>query len=185
MTFDAIVLCGGSARRLDGADKGAVMVGGRSLLERAIEAVGAAEKIVAVGPERGTSAQVAWTREDPPGGGPVGAIAAGLEATTADVVVVLGVDFPFVDPGCIRRLLDARGDRDGAILADGTGHPQFLVGAYKRSALMDRSTDAEPRDRPVRDLVADLDLEILVDPRSTRDCDTWDDVAEAERLMSG
>ncbi|WP_438949006.1 NTP transferase domain-containing protein, partial [Streptomyces harbinensis] len=36
--FDAIVLAGGAARRLGGADKAAVTVGGRPLLDRVLDA---------------------------------------------------------------------------------------------------------------------------------------------------
>ena len=37
--MDAIVLAGGKATRLDGADKTALVVGGRTLLERVLDAV--------------------------------------------------------------------------------------------------------------------------------------------------
>ena len=194
MSFEAIVLCGGAGRRLDGADKAMVMVGGRTLLERALDAVGAAEKIVAVGPERTVPAGVmwtrenprggvVWTREEPPGGGPVSGIAAGLVVTTRSVVVVLGVDFPFVDRSCVLKLLDALEDRDGAILADGTGRHQFLVGAYARAALVDALAGRDPLGLPVKELLAGLELAVLDDPRAARDCDTWEEVAEAEESI--
>ena len=183
MSFDAIVLCGGEARRLDGADKGAVIVGGRSLLDRALDAVGEALTIVAVGPRAATERPVTWTQERPPGGGPVAGIAAGLAFTTQPVVVVLGVDFPFVDRACVERIVAALADKDGAILADDTGRHQFLVGAYRRAALIDVMDSRAPRDMSVKELIADLELTIIEDPRSARDCDTWEEVAEAEELI--
>lgn len=185
MTFDALVLCGGGAIRLDGADKGAVVVGGRSLLERAVDAVSDATEVVAVGPPSSTLVEVTWTQEQPPGGGPVAGIAAGLPSTTQPVVVILGVDFPFVDRACVAKIVAAVGDKDGAILADDTGRHQFLVGAYKRAALVAALGGRDPNNMSVKQLIADFELEVLDDPRSSRDCDTWEDVAEAEESLAG
>lgn len=183
MRFDAIVLCGGDARRLGGADKGAVLVGGKALLERALDAVDSAERTIAVGPSRATGSPVVWTREDPPGGGPVAAIAAGMQLVEEEVVVVLGVDFPFVDETCVARILGALDDHDGAILRDDTGRHQFLVGAYRRASLAVALAETNPRDMSVSELIQDLALAVLEDPRATRDCDSWADVAAAEDLM--
>src|SRR5204863_90328 len=74
--YDAIVLAGGAATRLGGADKPQLKVAGRSLLDRAVDAVHGAARIVVVGPEQQVDAAVTFCREDPPGGGPVAAIAA-------------------------------------------------------------------------------------------------------------
>ena len=178
ITFDAIVLCGGAARRLDGADKAAVVVGERSLLDRALDAVGAARTTIAVGPQRVTGRDVSWTVEEPPGGGPVAGIAAGLELVTAEVVMVLGVDFPFVGPQHVARLLAAVG-RDGAIYVDETGRHQFLVGAYRTDALRAALTERAAQGMAVKDLISDLDLVLLADPRATQDVDTWEDAEAA------
>ncbi|NJP68904.1 NTP transferase domain-containing protein, partial [Streptomyces spiramenti] len=44
--FDAVVLAGGAGRRLGGADKAAVRVGGRTLLDRVLTASRAARATV-------------------------------------------------------------------------------------------------------------------------------------------
>lgn len=183
MTFDALVLCGGAGRRMGGADKAAVVVGATSLLDRALDAVGAAHSTIVVGPRHETEREVRWTIEDPPGGGPVAAIAAGLDLVTADVVVVLGVDFPFVGPVHVDRLL-ASLDGDGAIYVDETGRHQFLVGVYRTAALRDALSGRTGHGMAVKDLMAGLDLVELADPRATRDVDTWDDARAAEALWS-
>lgn len=77
--FAAVVLAGGRARRLSGVDKAGLRVAGRTLLGHVLVATADAEPVVVVGPER-PAAGVVWTREDPPGGGPVAALAAGLAA---------------------------------------------------------------------------------------------------------
>jgi molybdopterin-guanine dinucleotide biosynthesis protein A len=183
VTFDAIVLCGGASRRLDGNDKAAVEVGGETLLDRALAAVDSAAHVIGVGPARATSQQVTWTQEDPPGGGPVAAIAAGLAATTAEVVVVLGVDFPFVDRVRVDSLVGLM-QRDGAILSDDTGKHQFLVGAYRRAAVVEALKGRAPDGMSVKELIAGLDLVVLEDPRSARDVDTWADVDAAVEELS-
>lgn len=58
VVFDAIVLAGGGAARLDGADKPALDIGGASLLERVLTAVADADRIVVVGPVRPASRPV-------------------------------------------------------------------------------------------------------------------------------
>src|SRR3954451_21606618 len=87
--YDAVVLAGGSGRRLGGVDKPALRVGSTSLLDRVLGAVPDASSVVVVGPSRATSRPVTWVREDPPGGGPVAALAAGLPLMTAPFVAVL------------------------------------------------------------------------------------------------
>jgi molybdopterin-guanine dinucleotide biosynthesis protein A len=158
-----------------------VEVGGHSLLERALDAVSGAVRTIAVGPRRDLPGPIIWTLEQPPGGGPVAGIDAGLELVREDAVVILGVDFPFVDEACIADLL-ARFERDGVILRDATGRHQFLVGAYRTAALTDVLDELQPRDTSVRDLIAGLDLVHLDDPRA-RDCDTWDEVTAADELL--
>ncbi|MFG3347695.1 DUF6457 domain-containing protein [Streptomyces sp. NPDC048018] len=76
--YDAIVLAGGAARRLGGADKPGVRVGGRPLLDRVLAGCRDAGRTVVVAEPRATARPVEWTREEPPGGGPVAALAAGL-----------------------------------------------------------------------------------------------------------
>ncbi|KAB8195526.1 NTP transferase domain-containing protein [Nonomuraea phyllanthi] len=106
MAFDAVILAGGRARRLGGADKPGLTVGGRSLVEHVVAAVAGARTTVVVGPEREIPG-VVFVREDPPGGGPVPALTAGLEQVTAPWVVLLAGDLPFMMPGHVKALLAA------------------------------------------------------------------------------
>ncbi|WP_282701137.1 NTP transferase domain-containing protein [Streptomyces sp. CC219B] len=186
-TYDAVVLAGGAARRLGGADKPGLRVGGRALLDRVLAACADARTTVVVADPRPTARPVTWEREDPPGGGPLAALAAGLRPTTAGHVVVLSADLPFLDAGTVRRLLAALRDTpaDGAVLTDTDGRDQPLVAAYRASALR-RALGALTDDRggglaglPLRRLTAALDLIRVPDPVASFDCDTWDDIATA------
>ena len=154
------------------------------MLDRTLEAVAGAEKTVIVGPQRPAARSVTWTLEDPPGGGPVAGIDAGLVHTNAPYVVILGVDFPFVDDACVARLVEELDGQDGVILIDDNGRHQGLVGAYKRTSLLTALGGSTPRDMAVKELLAGLDLLVLQDPRSTRDCDTWDDVRAADEVLT-
>jgi molybdopterin-guanine dinucleotide biosynthesis protein A len=180
--WDALVLAGGQARRLAGADKPALLVGGRTLLDRAVDAVAAAGRVVVVGPRRPLDHQVEWCREDPPGGGPVAAIAAGLPHTTAEVVVVLAADLPSVAPAVpvlVRTL--AESGADVAMLADTTGRANHLAAAWRRAALASAlAATAQPHGAAVRSLLVDATVVLVPDEAGWgRDCDTWDDVAAA------
>ncbi|MFF0789970.1 NTP transferase domain-containing protein [Streptomyces spiralis] len=185
-SHDAVVLAGGAARRLGGADKPGVRVGGRALLDRVLAACAGARTTVVVADPRPTARPVRWTREDPPGAGPLAALDAGLRHTTADHVVVLSADLPFLEPATVRRLLGAlrAGRADGVLLTDADGRDQPLVAAYRVHALR-RELAALTREHgaltglPLRRLTAALDLTRVPDHVASFDCDTWDDIATA------
>ncbi|GHD85296.1 NTP transferase domain-containing protein [Streptomyces naganishii] len=160
--YDAVVLAGGAARRLGGADKPGLRVGGRALLDRVLDACADARTTVVVAGPRPTARPVRWAREEPPGGGPVAALDAGLRRTTAEDVVVLSADLPFLEPATVRRLLDAlrAGRADGALLTDAEGRDQPLVAAYRAQALrreLAALTEAAPADRAPADGQAPAD----------------------------
>jgi molybdopterin-guanine dinucleotide biosynthesis protein A len=185
MGFDAVVLAGGRARRLGGVDKAAILVAGRPLLERALDAVAAAETTVVVGPRRNLGRSVTWAREEPAGSGPAAAIEAGLPFVHAPVVVVLAVDVPLVDGSVVARLADIPEGCDGAILVDPSGRDQPLAGAYRRGPLAGELARLRPsKGAPMRALVSGMRLARIVSG-AARDCDTWDDVAAVRRLLGG
>jgi molybdopterin-guanine dinucleotide biosynthesis protein A len=121
--YDAIVLAGGAAKRLGGADKPAVSVGGRALLDRVLAACRDAGRTVVVGGRRPTARPVVWAREEPAGGGPLAALDAGVRHTAADSLLVLSADLPFLREGTVRRLVGALAARDGegVVLTDADG----------------------------------------------------------------
>lgn len=98
-----IVLAGGEGRRLGGASKADVSIGGRRLLERVVAGVRpfVAGRIVAVAPDSvDVPPGVLRTLEDPPAGGPLAGIDAGLKALGASADSVgAPVGSPPVAPG--------------------------------------------------------------------------------------
>ncbi|MGQ4478605.1 NTP transferase domain-containing protein [Streptomyces sp. SAS_276] len=192
-SYDAVVLAGGAARRLGGADKPGLRVGGRALLDRVLAACADAGTTVVVADPRPTARPVRWAREEPPGAGPVAALDAGLRHTTADAVVVLSADLPFLERATVRRLLTAlrTSGAEGVLLTDADGRDQPLVAAYLASALRRELTAlasaASVSDSvaggltglPLRRLTAALALTRVPDPVASFDCDTWDDLVTA------
>ncbi|GHG58980.1 NTP transferase domain-containing protein [Streptomyces griseocarneus] len=185
--YDAVVLAGGAARRLGGADKPGLRVGGRTLLDRVLGACGDAGSTVVVGPRRATARPVTWAREEPPGGGPLAGLDAGLRRVTAERVLVLSADLPFLAPAAVRALheaLDGAAAADGAVLTDPGGREQPLVAAYRTESLRRElallaAEHGTLAGLPLRLVTADLSLTRVHHPTASFDCDTWEDISTA------
>jgi molybdopterin-guanine dinucleotide biosynthesis protein A len=182
--YDAVVLAGGGARRLDGADKPGIMVGGRPLVAWVGAAVADAGRTVLVGPSRPELPHAIRVREDPPGGGPVPALRAGLAVVRAPWVAVLAADLPFLRPAHIGELRRSARDGHGAVLVDADGRPQWLAGVWRTADLRDALT--RYRSASLRDLMDPLDPRLVRAPAGQRpwyDCDTPSDVEAASRMI--
>lgn len=137
--YAAVVLAGGRAARLGGRAKPQLDVGGASMLERVLAAVSDAGARVVVGPPQPVPPGVVVVREDPPGGGPVRGLRAGLDAVDAvaadaEVVAVLAADLPFLVPDVVTALR-GRLTGDGVVVVDATGRDQHLLGVWRTAAL--------------------------------------------------
>lgn len=101
ISYAAIVLAGGAARRMGGAAKPLLPVGGVPMLRRVLAATAGAYPLIVVGPPELAGelpAGAELTREEPPGGGPVAAVAAGLARLLGDRHPVDNIPHP-VDTG--------------------------------------------------------------------------------------
>jgi molybdopterin-guanine dinucleotide biosynthesis protein A len=179
--YDALVVAGGEARRLGGVDKPALTVGARTLLDRVLAACRDAATTVVVGPRRPTCRPVTWAREDPPGGGPLAALDAGLRRVTSRTVVVLSADLPFLRRSTVGELLTAADGADGAVAFDGRDQP--LCAAYRaeplrRELALLHGEYGSLHNLPFRLLLPQLDVRRVVS-RDALDCDTWEDLAAA------
>jgi len=177
MRFDAIVLAGGAARRLGGADKPMLDVDGVPMLVHVLDAVAAAGTRVVAGPRRPIDRTVIWCRETPPGGGPVAGLAVALPFTTAATLVVLAADLPRIGPA-IERLLEAlRQPADVAVLSSGARR-NYLAAAWQRPALVGAlARVGSPRGVSMRTLAFGATVAEVADAGWGDDCDTWSDLA--------
>lgn len=93
LRYDAVILAGGAGRRLGGPAKPVLPVGGTPMLLRVLHATAGAAARTVVGPPelaRLLPPGVRLLREEPPGGGPVAALAAGLGAGLGTIGGVAG-----------------------------------------------------------------------------------------------
>jgi len=181
-----IVLSGGSAARIQGADKATLELAGATLLDHVLAALDTVEDVVVVGERVRTGRLVTFLREHPPLGGPAAGILAGLDgfSRAPALVVVLAVDMPLVSRATVRRLVQAAGDVDGvdgvdgALLVDREGRRQYLCAAYRTAALRTAAPASEEQHGlSVRRLVRGLRLaEVVAVGGEAQDVDTWADL---------
>ena len=141
--YDAIILAGGRGSRLGGVRKPELSVAGRRLIDIALAAVGSANRVVVVG-DADVPTGIAVTREDPPYGGPVEAVAAGVRYLDdpAEWTLLLAADLPGAEAAVARLLAAEPGpDDDGICLLDSDDRLQWLLGCYRSTALRSRLAD--------------------------------------------
>lgn len=148
----AIVLCGGTSRRLAGRDKTRESLAGTTVMDHLLDGLPSGWVVVCVGEERATARPVRWCRESPAGGGPVAGIAAGLdelkrvghgeglgdlERLRAELAVVVGGDMPFAASALptLVEALSAQPGLDAVLATDPGGRRQPLLAAYRCEAL--------------------------------------------------
>jgi molybdenum cofactor guanylyltransferase len=187
--YGAVVLAGGAARRLGGVDKPGLLVGGTALLTRVLAAVVDAYPVVVVGPPRLEPllpAGVRRTCEEPAGGGPVAAAAAGWSFMTGTATVaLLAADLPFLTPAVLTELRARRrdADADGAVLVDPDDRPQWMCGVWRPEPLGERLASAAPG-ASLKATVAGLSIvTVAASGAEWFDCDTDDDLTTAREWL--
>jgi molybdenum cofactor guanylyltransferase len=180
-----VVLCGGAGRRF-GGDKTRAGLGATTVLDHLLGALPDGWPVVCVGPARPVARSVTWCREDPPGGGPVAALAAALPLVEPGTVVVLGGDMPYA-AGAAPLVAD-RLSRDLSVEAvvgrDGEGRLQPLLAAYRLEALR-RVLPDDPAGTPLMRLLDPLRTSVVELPVPTAlDIDTPEDLARARRAVA-
>jgi molybdenum cofactor guanylyltransferase len=185
-TTTAVVLCGGESRRF-GSDKTRAELGGVPLLDTLLSSLPEPWDVLCVGPERATERPgVRWTREDPPGGGPVAGLAAALSRVDAPVTVLLGGDMPYAGPVAVElaAALAEVPDADAVAAVDGEGRTQPLLAAYRTSALCAALPD-HPAGTPLRRLLDGLRVRTRPVPElASRDIDTPEDLEAARHRLA-
>ena len=199
--LDVLVLAGGTGRRLGGVSKPDVVARGARLLDHVLNGVAAVRsplgggRIVVVAPaEVEVPDGVLQALEDPPFGGPVAGIAAGLARLAAEPggpaprTAALTCDAPEswrALPVLVRALGAAPGGCAGVCALDGD-YAQYLLGVYRTMRLHEA---VAPGGGPLRDVsvrralgrlgVRAVGLGGLA--AAARDLDTWGEVRAWER----
>jgi molybdenum cofactor guanylyltransferase len=121
--FSAAILAGGRATRFGGRDKSALVIDGRTILDRQVAMLSAiANEVIVV-------------REDlVPGCGPLGGLHTALTRAQHDSVFVLACDMPFVTAPLVTHLVTLSATADIVVPRTERGyHP--LCAVYRRTCL--------------------------------------------------
>ena len=168
-----VVLAGGTSRRF-GSDKLGAPLHGSTVLETVVGSLPPSWPVVVVGPRRDGGRAVTWTREDPPGGGPLAGVAAGVAVVETGMVAVVAGDMPYAGPALLTLVAALRTapPEVGAVVAvDADGVPNPLLAAY-RTASVRQTLPVPAANRPAKLLLAVPHVEIAVTGPAGRDVDT-------------
>jgi molybdopterin-guanine dinucleotide biosynthesis protein A len=148
------------------------------------------DPVIVVGPRRPGVPGVGWAREDPPGGGPVAALAAGLAALPPGpaIVVVLAGDLIGIRSSTVDKLvgaLAAEAGADGAVLVDADGRWQWLIGAW-RGGPLHAALPSSPGGASIRKTLAPLTIVTVPEsPGESADVDTPADLDRHRAVKDG
>ena len=163
-----IVLAGGRSRRM-GVAKVSLVLDGRTLLQRTVDALSAVadEIVVARAPGQRLpplqSPRPMRTVQDAVAGeGPLVGIAAGLRAALAPVTLLVACDMPFLRPQLLRLLAERAEAGERFVIPLREGRPQPLCSALRREALPVVQARLDAGERAVMAVADELQAELLV-----------------------
>jgi molybdopterin-guanine dinucleotide biosynthesis protein A len=183
-----IVLCGGTSRRMAGLDKTRESLAGTTVMDYLLNSLPSAWEVVCVGEQRATARSVRWCRESPVGGGPVAAIAAGLNhlgQLDAGTCVVVAGDMPFASPALpvLVDMLSKRPELDAVLATDPGGRRQPLLAAY-RCVMLRAALPHEPAGVRLMSVVETLATGTVVcETQVTLDVDTQELLEHARHIV--
>lgn len=129
-----VVLAGGAGRRMGGADKGLLLLGGRPLAQIALDRLRPQVQRLAVSANRNRDAYAAMGVPVIPDGlegfqGPLAGLLAALESAETPLVACVPCDAPGFPADLVVRLREAMGMRADAAyaVAAGRSHPVFCL----------------------------------------------------------
>src|SRR5215204_553972 len=114
----AAILAGGRATRFGGRDKSALVVGGRSILDRQVEELAqvADDVMLVVGEEAPSPrSDLRLVRDRVSGYGPLGGLDAALAAARHDALLVVACDMPFITARLLGHLLALTAEADAIV----------------------------------------------------------------------
>jgi molybdopterin-guanine dinucleotide biosynthesis protein A len=138
--ISAAILAGGLARRLGGADKASLVIGGSRIIERQLAALAAVTGggrdvvIVANDPSRYRDLGVRIVADVIAGAGALGGLYTGLLDARHDRLLVLACDLPFVSAALLERLAveSGTGEQVDAVVPRSARGLEPLCAVYRR-----------------------------------------------------
>jgi len=165
----AFILAGGHSRRM-GRNKAFLELGGRSLLDRALELANAVASTVRIVAPQEHFLTTARTIEDVfPDSGPLGGIHAALTCTATELNLVLAVDSPFVEPDFLRYMI-AQASQVSAVVTvpqAATGF-QPLCAVYRRDFREVAELALKKSKNKIDALFVDVETRVIAEPEIRR-----------------
>jgi len=169
------ILGGGKGKRLGGAPKGLIALGGKTILERQLELGGSSfAEVLLVADDASAYAALLAARPEVrlvqdviPGKGAPGGVHAALAAARSEWVVAVACDMPFVTAKVVEVLLSERAPDVDVVAFQAGGRLQPLLAAY-RAALHPAWGRALATDPPLRLLVGKFRARLLPGERLQR-----------------
>ena len=154
------ILCGGGGRRMGGADKGSLLVGGQTILDRLLDALRPLTPHLMIIDRDATHTTAADVRVVPdlvPDCGAVGGIYTALESSATDRVMIVACDMPFLTTAFLSFLVDLDDTADVVIPRDAQGR-RPLCGVFHRRIAPALKARLETRTLRVDAALAGLDV---------------------------
>jgi molybdopterin-guanine dinucleotide biosynthesis protein A len=110
-----VIQAGGRSTRMGGEPKALIELGGRRIIERVVDAVGAVLDdllLVTNTPSSYAFLGLPMVADAFPDGGALGGIYTGLRAAPGDAAFTVACDMPFLDPAIVRMVVERAGEGD-------------------------------------------------------------------------
>jgi molybdopterin-guanine dinucleotide biosynthesis protein A len=154
-TRSVAILAGGQATRFGGRDKSALLVDGRSILDRQLASLAPLTDDLMIVGDRDVAPGAIPLRAVPdvvPGSGPLGGLHAALTAARGDVLLLVACDMPYLSAPFAEYLFSLAGDADIVVPQSERGyHP--LCAVYTRACLEPAAAQLADRRLKMRELV--------------------------------
>ena len=174
--WSAAILAGGQATRFGGRDKGALVVDGRTILDRQIQELSAITDDILIVGGRARHPAARSIADIVEGCGPMGGVHAALSEARGDAVFVVACDMPYVTAPLAAHLLDLSQDADVVVPRTGRGyHP--LCAVYTHRCLSAIARRLAERQLKMSDLFAELRTRTIP-------CDDIDRFGDRDRLLA-
>lgn len=164
MRATVAILAGGHATRFGGGDKGAILIGGRSILERQLHEVSqVADDVMLVGAHAVppfANVPIRLVADRVTDAGPLGGLDAALAASGRDHVMIIAGDMPYVSAQLLAHLISLRQDADAVVPRTERGyHPLCAVYARSCEDVVGRRLAA--RTFAMKDLLVELKVRVV------------------------
>ena len=194
----ALIFAGGRATRLGGVNKALLDVGGVSIVERILAALGplVEERVLLTNDATlADQPEVRLIFDPSPHAGVLPALAAGLEAAEGDLCLAVACDMPFVSPRLFEHMLEIqqRDDVD-VVIPRSAGYLEPMHAVYRRQPVLEAINAALARgEQRMISYFSDVRVH-EIDERDVRAIDTHgtaffnvntaEDLAEARRIAA-